>query len=476
MNENLRRILEKKGPIKKIGVIGMGYVGIPSAAIFADSPAYDFVWGFQRNSSSSGYKIAMLNKGECPLDGTEPGLRELIERIVKKNKFECTYDMTKIAEVDTVTIAVETPFQNRNKLLANYDSLIEALRKTGKYMTEGVLVVIESTVTPGVTQGIARKILEEESGMRAGVDFFLAHAPERVMPGRLLKNIQEYDRVVGGIDDSSTERATELYTPILTKGEVIPVSAIAAEFSKTAENALRDLQIAAVNELAIYCEGLGIDFYDVKKAIDSLEGKGVSRAVLFPGAGVGGHCLPKDTYHLMRSLNENGVSSNFSMDSDSLFLRARNINDFMPQHMYNLTTSALESVGQSLQSTKVVILGWAYNRNTDDSRNTPAEPYRDLVLQSGAEVEIHDPYVKDYGEIRIAKDLESVLGGADVIAVFTAHDDYADLDLNKVKRLSGKDRTVIVDGRNVFDPEEVINSGFIYRGIGRGDKNNTRPG
>jgi len=476
MNEHHQGILKKKGPIKKIGVIGMGYVGIPSAAIFADSPAYDFVWGFQRNSVSSGYKIAMLNKGECPLDGREPGLQELIEGIVEKNKFACTSDMTKISEVDAVTIAVETPFQNRNKLLANYDSLIDALRKTGKYMTEGVLVVIESTVTPGVTPGIARDILEEESGMRAGVDFFLAHAPERVMPGRLLKNIQEYDRVVGGIDDSSTERATELYTPILTKGKVIPVSAMAAEFSKTAENALRDLQIAAVNELALYCEGLGINFYDVKKAIDSLKEEGVSRAVLFPGAGVGGHCLPKDTYHLIRSLNENGVSSNFSMDSESLFLSARKINDFMPQHMYNLTISALESVHQSLKSVKVVILGWAYNRNTDDSRNTPAEPYRDLLLQSGAVVEIHDPYVKDYGEIRISKDLDAVLEGADVIAVFTAHDDYADLDLNEIKRLSGKDHTVIVDGRNVFDPEEVVKNGFIYRGIGRGDKNSAKLG
>ena len=464
--------MKKKGPIKKIGVIGMGYVGIPSAAVFADSPVYDFVWGFQRNSVSSGYKIAMLNKGECPLDGREPGLRELIERIVEKNKFGCTSDMTKISEVDAVTIAVETPFQNRYKLLANNDSLVDALRKTGKYMTEGVLVVIESTVTPGITHGIARDILEEESGMRAGEDFFLAHAPERVMPGRLLKNIQEYDRVVGGIDEGSTERAAELYTPILTKGKVIPINAMAAEFSKTAENALRDLQIAAVNELAIYCEGLGINFYDVKKAIDSLKEEGVSRAVLFPGAGVGGHCLPKDTYHLIRSLKENGVSPNFSMDSESLFLRARNINDFMPQHMYNLTISALASLDRSLESVRVVILGWAYNKNTDDPRNTPAEPYRDLVLQSGAAVEIHDPYVKDYGEIRISKNLDDVLDGADVIAVFTAHDDYSDLDLIKIKKLSGKDHTVIVDGRNVFNPEEAVKKGFIYRGIGRGDKNN----
>jgi len=439
MNENIPKNLKRMGSIKRIGVIGMGYVGIPSAAIFADSPFFDFVWGFQRNSVSSKHKIAMLNKGDCPIDGSEPGLQALIKKIVEKNKFRCTSDMTKISEVDAVTIAVETPFQDINKLLADYDSLIDALRKVGKHMSEGTLVVIESTVTPGVTEGIARDILEEESGMQAGVDFFLAHAPERVMPGRLLKNIQEYDRVVGGIDDSSTERAKELYTPTLTRGKVIPMNAMAAEVSKTAENALRDLQIAAVNELAVYCEGLGINFYDVKGAIDSLKEEGVSRAVLFPGAGVGGHCLPKDSYHLMRGVKEKGNSSDFIKNSESLFLLARNINDFMPQHMYSLTISALESVEQSPRDARVVILGWAYNRNTDDSRNTPAEPYRDLMLKSGAIVEIHDPYVKGNGEIQISKDFDSVLDGADVIAVFTAHDDYADLDLNEIKRLSGKD-------------------------------------
>jgi len=472
MDKRLQKILKDRGPIKKIGVIGMGYVGIPSAVIFANSTGYDFVWGFQRDSVPSGYKIDMLNKGECPISGKEPGLQELIKKVVQEEKFRCTSNMIRIGDVDAVTIAVDTAFQDKDRLLADYDSLIDSLRKTGKHMAEGTLVVIESTVTPGTTEGIARDILEEESGMRAGIDFFLAHAPERVMPGRLLKNIQEYDRVVGGIDDSSTERARELYTPILTKGKVIPMSATAAEVSKTAENALRDLQIAAVNELALYCENLGINFYDVKEAIDSLKGEGISRAVLFPGAGVGGHCLPKDSYHLVRALAERGVRLDFSANSGSLFLLARSINDFMPRHMYNLTISALEKVGQSPNGARIGILGWAYNRNTDDPRNTPAEPYRNSMLKRGAEVKIHDPYVKSYGDIHISTDLDAVLGGMDVIAIFTAHDDYIDLDLDKIKRLSGKNCPVIVDGRNIIDPDVAIKKGFVYRGVGRGDKNN----
>ncbi len=134
----------------------------------------------------------------------------------------------------------------------------------GKNISEGSIVVLESTITPGTTNGMAKQILEDESGMVAGEDFALAHAPERVMVGRLLRNISEHDRIIGGIDDISTKRAIELYSPVLTTGKVIPMMAIAAEVTKTAENTFRDLQIAAANELALYCEAMGINFYDGK--------------------------------------------------------------------------------------------------------------------------------------------------------------------------------------------------------------------
>ena len=146
----------------------------------------------------------------------------------------------------------------------------------------------------------------KKSQAKAGEDFALAHAPERVMVGRLLKNIREHDRIVGGIDEASTKRAVELYSPVLTVGQVIPMSATAAEVTKTAENTFRDLQIAAINQLALYCEAMGINVYDVRTGVDSLKGEGITRAVLWPGAGVGGHCLTKDTYHLERGLKSGG--------------------------------------------------------------------------------------------------------------------------------------------------------------------------
>ncbi len=202
--------------------------------------------------------------------------------------------------------------------------------------------------------------------------------------GRLLRNLREHDRIVGGIDPVSTQRAVELYSPILTAGRVIPMTATAAEVTKTAENTFRDLQIAAINELALYCEAMGINVYDVRAGIDSLKGDGITRAVLHPGAGVGGHCLTKDTYHLERGARTSGGPLDYPEGRESLFTLARAINDFMPRHMFTLTAEALARIGKRPATSRVALLGWAFIRNSDDARNTPAEPYRDLLLDAGA--------------------------------------------------------------------------------------------
>jgi UDP-N-acetyl-D-mannosaminuronic acid dehydrogenase len=468
----LQNIIETKGKISKIGVVGMGYVGIPAAVLFANSDKFKKVYGFQRNSPTSGYKIDMLNRGECPLKGEEPGLEDMLKKVVSAGKFECTSDFSKIKELDAVTLAIQTPFKNPKDLEPDFGALIDGLRMVGKNLSQGTLVVLESTITPGTTDGMARQILEDESGLRAGKDFALAHAPERVMVGRLLKNIQEHDRIVGGIDDVSTKRAIELYSPVLTKGRVIPMTARAAEVTKTSENTFRDLQIAAINELALYCEAMGINVYDVREGIDSLKGEGITRAILYPGAGVGGHCLTKDTYHLERGVKVTGCPVDYPEGKDSLFVLARNINDFMPRHMYNLTVRALERINKKPVQAKVAILGWAFINDSDDARNTPSEAYRDLLLKDGARVEVHDPYVLDYPDVSISHDLGSVLKGADAVAIFAGHKEYMALHAPQVKKMVGNAHTIaILDGRNVVDPDEFISKGFVYKGIGRGDKN-----
>jgi len=469
--DDLKKIIDRKGPIRKVGVIGMGYVGIPAAALFADCKQFTHVCGFQRDSPSSGYKIDMLNRGESPLKGEEPGLEDLLKKVVKAGKFECTSDFSRIRELDAVTLAIQTPFKNTKDLVPDFSALTEGLRMAGKHLRYGTLVVVESTVTPGTTLGMAKEVLEEESGMKAGVEFALAHAPERVMVGRLLKNIQEHDRIVGGINPVSTKRAVELYSPILTKGKLIPMSSTAAEVTKTAENTFRDMQIAAANELALYCEAMNINFYDVRAGIDSLKGDGITRAILWPGAGVGGHCLTKDTYHLERGVKTLNGHLDYPEGKDSMFVLARNINDFMPRHMFNLTLQGLKRTGKSKKGARAAILGWAFLNNSDDARNTPSETYRDLLLLDGFEVKVHDPYVEKYPGLPILRSLEDTLQGADVVAIMTGHDEYKALNPAVVRALTGKEHPVIVDGRNIVNPDDFVAHGFVYKGIGRGDKN-----
>jgi UDP-N-acetyl-D-mannosaminuronic acid dehydrogenase len=471
MGNNLKEILDKKGPIRKIGVIGMGYVGIPAAALFADQDVFDSVLGFQRDSPSSGYKIDMLNAGVSPLKGEEPGLDELIKKVVSAGKFKCTSDFSRIADIDAVTLAIQTPFANAASLEPDFDALIEGIRQVGRYLSKGTLVVLESTITPGTTEGLARKVLEEESGLVAGKDFALAHAPERVMVGRLLRNIREHDRIVGGIDAVSTVRAVELYSPVLTTGKVIPMSATAAEVTKTTENTLRDLQIAAINQLALYCEAMGINVYDVRAGVDSLKGEGITRAVLYPGAGVGGHCLTKDTYHLERGVKISKGKLDYPAGIDSIFVLARKVNDFMPVHMFNLTVDALLRAGKKSSGSRVTILGWAFIANSDDARNPPSEPYRNLLIDAGCSVTVHDPHVLEYPDVDISHELVDVLKGADVVAILTGHDEYFKLDAKVLKGFMGQKHPVIVDGRNIVDADRFIGEGFVYKGIGRGDKN-----
>jgi UDP-N-acetyl-D-mannosaminuronic acid dehydrogenase len=217
---------------------------------------------------------------------------------------------------------------------------------------------------------------------------------------------------------------------------------------------------------------MGINVYDVRTGMDSLKGEGITRAMLWPGAGVGGHCLTKDTYHLERGVQVLGKGSlDYPPGEPSLYVLARRINDFMPSHMFRITMDGVNRTGVLMNGAKVAILGWAFLSNSDDTRNTPSEPYRDLLLKEGARVSVHDPYVAGYPCVPIVPSLEEALEGADAIAIFTGHRQYRALDPKVLKQLSGKKHPVIIDGRNMIDPDAYIRHGFIYKGIGRGDKN-----
>jgi UDP-N-acetyl-D-mannosaminuronic acid dehydrogenase len=217
---------------------------------------------------------------------------------------------------------------------------------------------------------------------------------------------------------------------------------------------------------------MGINVYDVRTGIDSLKGEGITRALLWPGAGVGGHCLTKDTYHLERGVQVLGKGTlDYPENEPSIYVLARRINDFMPTHMFRLTADALKRAGLPLKGAKVALLGWAFLSNSDDSRNTPSEPFRDACIRAGVLVTVHDPYVAEYPGVPIVPVIEEAVKGADAIVIFAGHHQYKSLDAPYLKNLSGKKHPVIIDGRNLIDADAFIRHGFIYKGIGRGDKN-----
>ena len=232
---------------KKIVVVGMGYVGIPAAALLADVDDYSVV-GIQRRSKRSGWKIDWLNEGKNPIGGDEPRLPELIEKVVKKGTFKVTDDFSECKNADVILIDVQTP--TNEKGIPYYESLKEVSHKIGQLMSKNVLIVIESTVAPGTTKNIVKPILEKESGMRAGSDFSLAFSYERVMVGRLIYNITKLPRIIGGIDEISTKRAMEIYKNIVD-APLHPTNSLTAEVSKVVENTYRDVNIAFANEVAL---------------------------------------------------------------------------------------------------------------------------------------------------------------------------------------------------------------------------------
>lgn len=444
----------------RIAVIGMGYVGIPCAALLADVDGFD-VTGVQRRSNRSGWKIDVLNAGRSPFEGDEPGLDDLIKRVVDKGAFRVTDDFSVLADMDIALIDVQTPTDGSDHR-PKYLSMKEVSRQVGAFMKKGILIIIESTVAPGTTQHVVQPILERKSGLEAGRDFSLAYSYERVMPGRLIDYIVNLPRIVGGIDERSEKLAVDMYQKIV-KANIYSTDVLTAETTKTMENAYRDANIAFANEMALVCEKLGIDVYEVRRLINTRS----ERHMHEPGTGVGGHCLPKDTWLLRYGLQKYG-----DPDMEPQFISlARAVNDYMPIHLSNLVKAGLAEADIPLKEAKVALLGVAYLEDCDDTRNTPAYSVIGELESHGVEVIAHDPHVraKDFPEAELTKDLEAALTGADCAAIITKHRPYYDLDLDLVKRVM---RTpFIVDGRNVLEAEKIKAAGVAYKAIGKGRSN-----
>ncbi len=423
----------------RVAVIGLGYVGLPVACMFAR--AGFAVVGIRRNEE----KVAHINKGLCPIEGKEPGLSELLARVVADGRLRASTDYALCREAQVALVTVETPVERTDRRPA-YRALRAALRSLGQNLSPGVLVIVESTIAPRTMSQVVQPILEESSGLKVNEGFYLANCPERVMVGRLLANLENCARVVGGMNQETARLAVEFYRHVV-KADLDATDCLTAELVKTTENAYRDVQIAFANEVALLCENVGADVYQVRELVNKSPG----RAMHLPGAGVGGHCIPKDPWLLVHGTE--------GKHQARLIPIARAINDGMPWHMVELTEEALAEAGKSIRGARIAVLGYAFIENSDDTRDAPTIPFVARLKELGAEAVVQDPYVQEYN-----LDLKEAISGADAVVVMVAHDQYRALPLADLRDWTAT--PVLVDGRHVFDKEKARQSGLVYRGVG----------
>jgi nucleotide sugar dehydrogenase len=444
-NELSNKITEKKA---KICIVGLGYVGLPTAIFFAENDFNVIGVGIDEK------KLEMINQGISPLG--ELGLDERLREVVKKGKLTATLDLPGATrQSDIILLIVPTPVTKSKD--PDLSHVIDAGKKVSEGLGKGKLVVLESTVYPGVTEEVLQPILEE-SGLKAGENFGLAYCPERYNPGDDAHSIEKVARVVGGITPEWAEITRELYQFIIKEDIKVLRNIKTSEAAKVIENTQRDLNIALVNELAMIFEKIGIDVMEV------IEGASTkwNFNVYYPGGGVGGHCLPVDPYYLVKKAKELGYHS-------KVIAAGRTINDHMPQHVFGLLSDALNDNEKSVKNSKIVVLGLSYKENVGDDRESPSEELINELEHYQAQVTIVDPYIEKtqvYGTLE--SDLYLALEDADAMVLMTAHQEFRDLDFEKAKKLMKI--PIIVDARRIYDPENLKRMGFFYSGVGAVNK------
>lgn len=425
MKYTLLRKIENKDI--KVGVVGLGYVGLPLAVEKAKAGFQTI--GFDIQSE----KVALVNEGENYIgDVIDDDLKE----IVSKGMLSATTDFSFVKDVDFIAICVPTPLDSHQQPDISYvkNSTIEI----AKHMTKGTMVVLESTTYPGTTEELIKPLLEEGSGLKCGDDFYLGFSPERVDPGNKLFKTKNTPKVVGAVGKDATEVISAMYRAVL-EGDVHEVSSPAvAEMEKILENTYRNVNIGLVNELAILCDKMGISLWEV---VDAASTKPYGFQPFYPGPGLGGHCIPLDPYYLSWKAREFGFHT--SMIEASMM-----INDKMPEYCVERASKILNKQKKALNGSRVLVLGVAYKEDIDDYRESPAISVIDILENSGAEVDFYDPYIKKYrnhGTVKTGLDKidEEIVSGYDLIMITCGH---ANVDYNMIQ----KNAKMIFDTKNAM--------------------------
>ena len=424
----LDRIQSRQAPI---GVIGLGYVGLPLAVEFARS-GFD-VTGFDVDEA----KIAEINAGRSYIPDV---LSSDLSAAVGAKKLRATADMSRLGSTDVVDICVPTPLRKTKDPDLSY--VVKAVEAVAATLHRGQLVILESTTYPGTTDEVVQPMLESK-GLKADVDFFLAFSPERVDPGNVLFTTRTIPKVVGGLGPASTELASALYSAVVST--VVPVSSTrVAEMVKLLENTFRAVNIGLVNEIALMCHKMDINVWEV---IDAAKTKPFGFMPFYPGPGLGGHCIPIDPFYLSWKARQNGFEARF-------IELAGHVNSAMPEYVVQRVAEALNSVRKPINGSRVHLFGVAYKRDVNDMRESPALDILELLAKRGAIVTYTDPWVPDVAHAdhhMRSVPFEDALGsGFDCALVVT---DHLAFDYGRIAALP-----LVVDTRNAL-------KGFVGKGL-----------
>lgn len=400
------QLLEKiNNKTAKVGVVGLGYVGLPLAVEKANA-GYETI-GFDVQEK----KVESVNAGQNYIGDV---VDEELKKLVKDGTLRATADFSFVKDVDTICICVPTPLDLYKQPDLSY--VVSSTKSVAQYLHKGMLVILESTTYPGTTEEVLKPILEE-SGLKCGEDFFLAFSPERVDPGNKEYNTKNTPKVVGGCTEECTEVAAALYRNIL-EGDIHTVSSPAvAEMEKILENTFRNINIGLANEMAILCNRMGIDVWEV---IDAAKTKPYGFMPFYPGPGLGGHCIPLDPFYLEWKAKEYDYHTRLIETSGE-------INDSMPEFVLDNVMKILNKNKKALNGAKVLLLGVAYKNDIDDYRESPAFKVIELHEKNGADLMVNDPYCpvskyknKTYNSV----DWKEVIDESDIVIITTNHSCY----------------------------------------------------
>lgn len=426
MKENLTKKIENKEIV--VGVVGLGYVGLPLAVEKAKAGFKTIGFDVQTE------KVNLVNQGHNYIgDVVDSDLKSLVD----SGMFKATTDFNFITDVDFIAICVPTPLDEHQQPDISY--IENSTKAVSEHLTKETMVVLESTTYPGTTEELIKPILEKGSGLKCGEDFYLGFSPERVDPGNLVYKTKNTPKVVGAIGKDATEVIAKMYRAVLG-ADIYEVSSPAvAEMEKILENTYRNINIGLVNELAMLCEKMGISLWEV---VDAAKTKPYGFQAFYPGPGLGGHCIPLDPYYLDWKAREYGFHT-------SLIQASGIINDRMPEYCVERASKMLSlRAKKALNGAKVLALGVAYKNDIDDYRESPALRVIEILQQEGANVEFYDPWISEYkykGEMHqgLASIDEKKVQEADIVIFTAAHSNF-DYDM------IAKNAKMIFDTRNAL--------------------------